>query len=136
MKRITAITILLAGFAAVGASAQENGVQANIPFDFTVASKLLPSGTYRLVSIDPNVVEIRNVNKNKFHAIGIVNADGEKTKTNKLVFHKYGDQYFLSEILCTSGQMNLAFSVSKLEKDAQRQEASLRAATQTVVALK
>ena len=50
MKRITAIALLaIANFALAGTSfAQSKGVRANVPFDFTVGKKLLPSGTYTI----------------------------------------------------------------------------------------
>ena len=45
MKRITAIALLaIANFAMAGTSfAQSNGVQADVPFDFTVGNRLLPA---------------------------------------------------------------------------------------------
>ena len=53
MQRITAIALLAtADFAMAGVLfAKSNGVQANVPFDFTVGSKLLPLGTYKIRAI-------------------------------------------------------------------------------------
>src|SRR6201999_3188375 len=65
MKRITAIALfILASMVSAGsASAQDNGVRATIPFDFTVGNKVLPSGTYTIKPEQANVVAIVNREK-------------------------------------------------------------------------
>lgn len=136
MKRITAITMFLAGLVTISsASAQDHAVKATIPFDFTVGNTLLHSGTYTVISDFPNVIEILN-NKQHVEVLSLVNAADNKSKSRKLVFNRYGNQYFLSEILCSSEQMNLQLPTSKLEKRVQHQEASLPSNYQTYVALR
>jgi hypothetical protein len=57
---------------------------------------------------------------------------------NKLVFHRYGNQYFLSEVRCETASMNVQLTTSKAEKrakTAQTQEAELRADNNVLVAL-
>ena len=56
----------------------------------------------------------------------------EPRSGGKLVFNKYGDQYFLHEILCSSADMNMAVPTSKQEKRARVQEASLNSNGQQV----
>jgi len=138
MKRTTAITLLaIANLAMAGTSfAQSNGVRATVPFDFTVANKVLPSGTYTLApeSGNPNVIVIRSHDK-PIAALSIVQQDGNKSPNGgKLVFHKYGGQYFLSEILCDRADLNVELPTSKKEKRAQLQQATLESSSQTVVA--
>jgi len=136
MKQLTALVIFLAGLVTVGsASAQDRGVKASIPFDFTVGNTLLPSGTYRFIVESPNIVEILD-NKQQVQVMSLTFAGDEKSKRNLLVFDRYGNQYFLSKVLCTSENINLQLPVSKLEKKAQIQEASLKGSNQTFVAVK
>ena len=136
MKRITAIALFaIANFALAGASfAQTDSVKANIPFDFTVSNHVLPAGTYTIKKDSEQTVQIRNHDK-PVAALAVVRQDN-KTSSNggKLVFHKYGDQYFLSEILCDSANMNLALPTSKTEKTVRLQEASIHTAGETLVA--
>ena len=67
--------------------------------------------------------------------LSLVLPDSKKSRNGgKLVFNKYGDQYFLSEILCDSAEMNMAIPPSKLEKRTQLQNARLNTSTQTFVA--
>jgi hypothetical protein len=139
MKRITAIAFLaLANLAMVGHSfAQSNGVQATVPFDFTVGNKLLPAGKYSIKteSTTRSVIQIRNHDK-PIAALSGVNPDGHRSPNGgRLVFNKYGDQYFLSEILSDDANLNVQVPVSKTEKKVRLQEARLAvAATQTQVA--
>jgi hypothetical protein len=138
MKRTTAIALIaMANFALAGTSfAQSNGVRATVPFDFTVGSKLLPSGTYTIQkqSTNGNVIVIRSHDK-PIATLSLVNQDSNKSPNGgKLLFHKYGGQYFLSEILCDRAGMNVELPPSKTEKRAQLQQATLKTSSPTVVA--
>jgi hypothetical protein len=136
MKRITVITLLaIANFAMAGTSfAQSNGVRATVPFDFTVGNKLLPAGTYSFKKQSDRMISITNHDK-PIAAIGLVNEDdGKFPDRGRLLFHKYGSQYFLSEILCQSANMNLELLLSKTEKRAALQQARLSAHEETFVA--
>jgi hypothetical protein len=136
MKRITAIALFaMASFALAGKSfAQNHKVQATVPFDFTVAGKLLPAGTYLIKKQDnTDVIVIANLDK-PISALGLVNPDSNKShKGGKLTFHKYGDQYFLSEILCDSADVNVQMPTTKKEEKVRLQQARL-GASQTFVA--
>ena len=138
MKRTTAIALLaIANFAMAGTSfAQSNGVQATVPFDFTVGTKLLPPGTYTIQkkSINANVILIESHDK-PIATFYLVNRDSNKSPNGgQLLFHKYGGQYFLSEILCEQADMNVEIPPSKSEKRAQLQQATLEPSSQTAVA--
>jgi hypothetical protein len=136
MKRITAIALIaIANFALAGTSfAQSTGVRANVPFDFTVGDKLLPSGTYTIKEQADHVILITNHDK-PIAALSLVNGDSNRSPNGgKLKFHRYGSQYFLSEILCEQANMNLQVPTSKTEKRTALQEAKLRARGETFVA--
>ena len=136
MKRIASITSIalfaLVSFVTVGSiSAQDRAVKANVPFDFTVGDKLLPAGTYLISAENDNVIKIENRDKH-VTMLSTTTSDGKESKTGELVFNKYGDQYFLHDILCSQAAMNMAVPVSKQEKRARVQEASLNSNGQQV----
>jgi hypothetical protein len=136
MNRIKAIALLaIANFAMAGTSfAQSNGVRANVPFDFTVGNKLLPAGTYTIKEQSDHVIVIQNHDK-PIAMLSLVNGDSNRSPNGgKLKFHRYGSQYFLSEILCDQANMNLQVPTSKTEKTTALQEAKLRARSETFVA--
>ncbi len=142
MKHITVFVIavcLLASFAAAGtASAQDHAVRAAVPFNFNVGDRWVPAGTYLMTSdmSNPKVIFIRSED-GKVALLSVTQSDGRRLDASKLVFTKYGDQYFLHEILCSLCGMNVAFPGSKREKLARtRLEAGLLSPADVYLALK
>ena len=135
MKRIFAIALFAASsLAAAGnLSAQDHMVKANIPFDFTLNNNVLPAGTYTISSLSPNAIQIRNVNGHAAE-LSLVQNDEKRSKTPVLVFQRYGNQYFLHEILAGNA-INVAVPPSKREQR-RLQEAKLQESNQTLIALK
>ncbi len=136
MKKMTTIAaILLASLAAAGsASAQDHSAKANIPFGFYVDSKWVPAGAYTLTSDvkSPDIINIRNEDSS-VALLNVGHAVDRQPGKNTLVFRKYGDKYFLGEIL--SANMNVGFSPSKREKTVRTEEASMGAPTQIYLAM-
>jgi len=125
MKNIAAIALfVLASFVAAGpAHAQDHMVKATVPFNFTVGDRLLPSGTYTIGSrmTTPDVLAIRNWDKKvNILSMGLANQSNPE-HDNTLVFHKYGNQYYLSEIRSEGASIDVRFPVSKSEKRARAQ---------------
>lgn len=142
MKRIAAVTLILAaGFITAGSAlAQTHKVAANIPFSFTLNGRSLPAGHYTIESDfnTPNVLRIDD-REDDVHMIAMAQRDpSEAQRDNTLVFHRYGNQYFLSSIRANGAPMNCHLLISKQEKWAktQTQEAALRVDDDVLIALK
>ena len=141
MKHITAIALFIAAtFITAGkAIAQDYAVRATIPFNFTVNGSQLPAGNYTLGS-DVTNPRILNISDRTQHvhvmALAMPSAD-EKRKANQLVFHKYGNQYFLCEIRSQESAINVQLPTSKQEKRAraETQQAGLRVNDEVMIAL-
>jgi hypothetical protein len=136
MKRITAIALLaIANFAMAGTSfAQSQSVRAKIPFDFTVGKQLLPAGTYTIKAKSSGLLVIQNHDK-PVTVLTIAEQDGARSPNGgKLMFHKYGDQYFLSEILCDSEDIDVKVPSSKTEKRFQLQQAMVHPSSEVFIA--
>jgi hypothetical protein len=136
MNRIKAIAILaIANFVVAGSSfAQDHRVQVQIPFDFTVSGKLLPKGNYIIKKSAENIIEIRNHDK-PISSLALVNHDGQSAPGYGVVtFHRYGDRYFLSQILSDSAGMSLHLPTSKKERATQLQQATVNQPSLTLVA--
>jgi hypothetical protein len=103
--------------------AQSPAVEAKVPFDFTVGSQLLPADTYIISSDQFRVTTIKGVDRHSRMVTIASPSNRESVSGSKLVFKKYGNEYFLSEILCPTSSMNLQLPESKLEKQVQTQEA-------------
>ncbi len=117
-------TLAVAGlFLACPLFAQQ-GVQARIPFGFYVGnSHLMPSGTYRIAPCSAHVATVRNCKSGVtiFHLTQP--NDKMVEERGKLVFHKYGDKYFLKEVRGTTMSTNLAIPETKNEKAARNEMA-------------
>jgi hypothetical protein len=141
MKRITTIAHLVAvTLIATGcALAQDHLVQATVPFAFNINGSSLPAGTYKVGSDfgRANMLSIKNREQSvNIWAIGMVDSN-DPSKTASLVFHRYGDQYFLSEIHYANSSSKLHFPASKTEKRVREHtlEAGLPANSDVLIAL-
>jgi hypothetical protein len=142
MKHISVFAIavcLLASFAAVGTvSAQDHAARATVPFNFNVGDRWVPAGTYTITSdtLNPAVIFIRSKD-GKIDLLSVTHSDDQRGTADSLVFTKYGDQYFLHEILCSRCGMDVALPGSKHEKLARtRLEAGLLSPSDVYLALK
>ena len=129
---------LLASFAAgSAASAQDHSARATVPFNFNVGDRWVPAGTYLMTSniSNPKVIFIRSED-GKIALLSVTHSAGRRINAGRLVFTKYGDQYFLHEILCPLCGMNVAFPGSKHEKlERIRLQAGLLSPTDVYLAL-
>jgi hypothetical protein len=104
---LIAIAALSTGLA-TKALGQTGTVRANVKFDFQIGERIYPAGEYRIESISrqsDNILPIRSVvdaNKNQLIIAGHSNAG--KRQTPKLVFQRYGENYFLTKIFLDTGR--------------------------------
>jgi hypothetical protein len=140
MKRIIATAFFaVASLLTTGnMSAQDSAVQVTIPFNFAVGNTVLPSGTYIVSSETPQMILVRNKDHGKLASMALINqANARNASENKLVFNRYGNEYFLNQILCPSAAIVAELPTSKREKRARlREEASLEQPEQVLLALK
>jgi hypothetical protein len=138
MKRTINLIALFVASLFITAGVWAQTVKATIPFDWTVNGNSVPAGTYTISSLptDHHILEIRN-GGNSVHILSMALDDSRRGKDNVLVFHKYGDQYFLSEIRSENASMELEFPTSKAEQRAKSQtlEAGVPSSGDVVVAL-
>ncbi len=93
--------ILLLACASVQAQSAPTLV-ADIPFDFTIAKKSLPAGRYIVQSgsSDGKITRLIHSSDNDVSMYLLTNSVQTSTapEQGKLVFRRYGDQYFLAQI--------------------------------------
>jgi opacity protein-like surface antigen len=136
MKRITALAFLAAALISMGsARAHAQEARFKVPFDFTVANQVLPAGTYGVSHATQNAILIKT-HDGRFHAMTLTFADDKQLYgVGKIIFTRYGNQYFLHEVLSGDVSMNVEIPTSRLEKRASIQEAQLPH-SETVAALR
>jgi hypothetical protein len=101
-----------------GAHAQSTA-RANVPFAFKMGATQLPAGTYAIRNdAGSNIVTVRNVQTGA-SVLAMGRRESPSKKTDKLVFHRYGSQYFLTAILGSQGSDGMVLPATKQEKEFQ-----------------
>lgn len=110
--------------ASVQAQTERNEV-TNIPFKFIVGQNTLPAGEYRVESRTKYSDTVWLIQSTDSHASAVVittpvraNATQEESK---LIFHRYGDLYFLTQVWTVGANVGREFSISSQERAADRE---------------
>jgi hypothetical protein len=110
--------------------------KAEIPFDFAVGNKWLPAGEYQVERRSQRVMLIQSTDASSSALAMTIEVHAGKTSdVTKLVFNRYGDQYFLSKIWTRSSDTGRELTKSRLEREVAAQSRVKPAAT-TVAAVK
>ena len=121
LKNFTMFSLLLMLTAVSVAAQSERSKITNIPFSFIVGEKTLPAGEY---TVEPNrrdydkvwLVQSRDGHTSVLFTTMSVRASETQEKT-KFVFHKYGDQYFLSQIWTPGSNSGRELLMQALERE-------------------
>ena len=120
---------------AASAHAQDDGLQSNIPFEFVAGERTLARGVYEVYRADgqSNVFMDRS-ERGAVIVLGQPIGTETSADTAELVFHRYGDDYFLREIRF-SGRRGFTVLESAQERAAAEERATARAGShpETVV---
>jgi hypothetical protein len=113
---LATVVLLAAGFAHTQIG--PTGVKANIPFDFSVGNTALPAGEYtvRATGMEGVVAVIGSDSQLKLVATHSV-LSGRAPNQTKLVFHQYGDRYFLAQIWVEGETSGREVPTTRLEKE-------------------
>lgn len=119
MKHLRSILFALAALLlATAAQAQSTNVTASVPFDFVVADHAYPAGDYVVKSISDTGVPILIRNTDQAEngiALSSACSSSKPASTTRLVFHRMGDRYFLSQIWLEGNTTGREFPISKTE---------------------
>lgn len=117
---VLATATLLSSLLLPLAHAQVNrAIHGNVPFTFNVGNTAFPAGNYvvRSTTAGQNVLAIESLDHRAaaimFLSSQIQSGSGQKTK---LVFHRYGDTYFLSQVWQGFGNDGVQLMPSKAER--------------------
>jgi hypothetical protein len=119
---ILCVGILLVGPQLLTLANPAKEATASIPFGFYVKDKKMPSGDYKFLESDSfrGVLWVeRTANPEAAVTFVYTEIPNEPIKQAKLVFHKYGEQYFLAEIWNPILDEELVMFPSHAEKEAQ-----------------
>jgi hypothetical protein len=103
------------------ANAQSIMLKAQVPFDFVVNGKTIPAGQCLIQSLDNvrTVLSISNGNQHDW-VLPIGDQSPKAGQETVLVFHRYGDRYFLAAIK-RAGKSGYQLPPTKLEVELRAQ---------------
>ena len=119
-----AAMMILAGFVAMSsAKAQTNASRqliANIPFEFSVGDKAMPAGNYTVRQINPGsdnaILQLRSKDGSAGAMLQMTSVLGKTQASARLVFHRYGNQYFFAQAWTTGDSEGLEAPRSRGER--------------------
>jgi hypothetical protein len=123
MKRnfvVFATALVLLVTTAASAETLRLKVDVNVPFSFIVNRDTLPAGEYRVESMGDGgrILSVRGLNSKTINLVSpIPCASLEKASQTKLIFHRYGDQYFLTRIWVSGNTDGDEIPASPREKE-------------------
>lgn len=140
MRKVLGVTAVgcLLSLLVVSAHAQYPGsaIRVSIPFGFTVDKRALPAGDYevRRINDEPEELLIQNVNHRRDEAIFQTEPlDARRIPNHSLlIFHQYGDSYFLSEVMTAGEQTGEELRPTKAERTLRSEMAKNNVEPQTV----
>jgi len=122
MKKQTLSTILAASLlATLAAAAAYAGrparIAAKVPFAFSVGGQSLPDGAYTFYQRADGAIEVLGPTGKRYVSYTVPGKSEVRAGGAQILFHRYDDQYFLSEVFDGVGSTGLKFPVSRQEKE-------------------
>ena len=129
--------VTVAGLSTAKAQTIRNAqLRANIPFTFSFGEKTLPAGEYILERMNPDSsMKILQLRSKAGHVSALIQTSsviGKIDDNARLVFYRYGDQYFFAQAWLPSDNIGMQAPKSRTEKS--RELAREKRSTETVVA--
>ena len=137
MTRILTLTLTLLPLLAAAQMQSDTKIVAQVPFDFIIGSKVVPAGQIIVQSAAPSArtLAMRNQRAKINLMANPTRAESKKPATKTaLVFHKYGNRYFLSEVKLEGSQTLYRLPESRAEAELRAQ--NVQATEEILLALK
>lgn len=131
-------TIVIASLVAIASLSQaliaqssEHSLRVNVPFAFECGRQHLPAGTYDFSLANQNVLSLRQGTHSAWMMIE-TSYDPTQRRAGYVVFHRYGNTYFLSEYVPHEGSLHALGFRSGTERKAARDFTASRATASQV----
>ncbi len=130
---------VLFGSMALVAQAQTSGgtrLIARIPFEFSVGDKTLPAGEYTVLSVNADssnvVLRIQSQHGKASAMVRMMTVTGTAQESAKLIFHRYGNQYFFAAAWVDGDTYGLQAQSPRAERALQHDLAGIKMTTESV----
>ncbi|MGO9403331.1 MAG: hypothetical protein ACLPVW_07655 [Terriglobales bacterium] len=116
---IVVTLVMLSGMAAAQLDSRSK-IAVQVPFEFVAANKIVPAGEWvvQIAIEEGNVLDIRNAHTNAGVFSTSSRSEAKQPASHyALVFRRYGDRYFLSEISLQGSKIGYRLRESKAEAE-------------------
>lgn len=115
--KVKILGLAVLALSAVAAMAQNAAVKVKVPFDFIAGGTTVSAGTYKMEANSSNwMVSLTQPDGRGVYLLSQPRSPKKIESLGALVFHRYGDRYFLREMRTAGGWMNYGWPESKQEK--------------------
>lgn len=124
VTRILALAVTLLPMFAAAQLSEKDRIVTDVPFQFVVANNLVPAGKWTLQTAVPTgrTLMLHNTDAHKSLMVSAsIKAGKEEAASYALVFHKYGDRYFLSALKVEGSNTIYRMGESKAEAEIRAQ---------------
>ena len=123
MKRsITSVLAAVVVFAGLSSAHAQEQLTVTVPFSFVVNSSTLPAGTYSIRQTFFNQQKSLFLRGNASAASVLATTFDDSVRGDKLVFHRYGNRYFLTDVAMLTGNLHFTPLRSQIRKQAESDE--------------
>lgn len=125
--RIVLCSVLFVAMGAAVGQTKAGDVVVDVPFAFSVAGQNLPVGHYIVAAAGPDLIRIFSAHT---RGLFLPTHSGMRSKSDgsKLVFHRYGDTYFLSSVWITGNTFGKELFRSSAEREFEAHRAEIEIA--------
>ncbi|MFZ1053035.1 MAG: hypothetical protein WBP65_14855 [Candidatus Sulfotelmatobacter sp.] len=116
----TLLILMLVGLTGLVNAQTSTMIKAQVPFEFVANGKTMPAGECIIAVVVSNGRTVLSISGGKQHIYALPNADESPnaSKETALVFHQFGDRYFLAGIK-REGRIGYQLPASRLEGELQ-----------------
>jgi len=122
MKKQLFVLLGLGLLVGMSAYAQTVNLKADVPFNFIIRGATLPAGEYTIQGLgDGSAIAVRGPNP-KANTIVLSQrcSSSDAAEQSKLVFHRYGDRYFLAQLWVAGSDSGRELAQSPREMEVAR----------------
>jgi hypothetical protein len=132
-KNLLSLAMSLTLLMSAAAQAQTTHLTISVPFEFTAGNVQLPAGEYEVTAVGPwggSTLSVHNVTSNAGTLVLSTSCRSQKPAADaKLVFYRYGQQYFLAEVWnrhsSSGNQIKISSRQTELAKNQSKDEVVL-----------
>jgi hypothetical protein len=122
--RMLAIAMLMFPFLATAQVSSSLKLDTQVPFQFMVGNRVIPAGTciVKFAGAGPAMLAIQNIDTKTSLFSLVRTAEPQKgSGVNALVFHRYGDTYFLAGVKLARDGVTYTLPAGKVETELRAQ---------------